>query len=111
MNYIQSTLSSDVSDTEDGLEESEHTALISEEKPMSGNIKLSVIVEYCRACTWPMVVITVLLFVLSQVAAAASKFWLANWSNSQANEQVFEKNESAVFQQVTFCDSVNGSSV
>ena len=111
MNYIQSTSNSDVSDTEDEAEESEHTALVSEEKTMSGNIKFSVIVEYCRACTWPMVIITVLLFILSQVAAVASKYWLADWSNSQANEQAFENNKSMVFQQVTFCDSVNGSNV
>ena len=78
---------------------------------MSGNIKFSVIVEYCRACTWPMDITTVLLFILSQVAAVASKYWLANWSNSQGNEQAFENNKSAVFQQVTFCDSINGSNV
>ena len=78
---------------------------------MSGNIKLSVIVEYCRACTWPMVIVIVLLLIFSQVAAVGSKYWLADWSNSQANEQVFENNESVVFQQVTFCDGISGSNV
>ena len=111
LSYIQFTSSSDISDTEDELETSEHTALISEEKSMSGNIKLSVIVEYCRACTWPIVITTVLLFILSQAAALASKYWLANWSNSQASEQDFENNKSVAFQQVTLCDSVNGSNV
>ena len=96
-------------DTEDEL--TERTTLITEEKAATGNIKLSVILAYCRACTWPMTVITVLFFVLAHGASIASNFWLAKWSNAQANVQAYEKNRSVFIQRVTCCDGVNGSSV
>ena len=68
-----------------------------------GSIKSSVILAYCRACTWPAVVATVLFFVLTHGASIASSFWLVKWSSAQANEVAFEKNESMSI--VTFCDN------
>ena len=85
----------------------ESSALIVEEKAESGSVKLSVILDYCRACTWPVAIITVVFFVLTHGASIASSFWLAKWSNEQANEVALEKNESVYNRKVTFCDNVN----
>ena len=92
------------SDTED--ESTERSALIVEEKAESGSVKLSVILDYCRACTWPMAVVTVVFFVLTHGTSIASSFWLAKWSNAQAVEVAFEKNESEHIRKVTFCDDI-----
>lgn len=109
--FAQGTLSSYTSDTEFEDEETEHTALISEEKAATGNVKLSVLVAYCRACTWTMSEIIVILYVLAPGAAIASNFWLAKWSTAQADEQAFVMNETNIFQPQTFCDGVNKSDV
>lgn len=87
----------------------EKSALIVEEKAESGSVKLSVILSYCRACTWPVATITVLFFVLTQAASIASSFWLAEWSSAQANEVAFERNNSKYIRKVTLCDDVNTS--
>lgn len=86
----------------------ERSALIVDEKAESGSVKLSVILDYCQACTWPMAVMTVVFFVLAHGASIASSFWLAKWSNAQANELTFEKNASTYYtRKVTICDDVN----
>ena len=89
----------------------ERSALIVEEKAESGSVKLSVILAYCRACTWPMTLITVVFFVITHGASIASSFWLVKWSNAQANEEVFEKNKSESIVKVTFCDDDNISTM
>ena len=85
----------------------EKSALIVEEKAESGSVKFSVILDYCRACTWPMAVVTVVFFVLTHAATIGSGFWLAKWSSAQANEVAFEKNVSTYIRKVTFCDDIN----
>lgn len=87
----------------------EKSALIVEEKAESGNVKFSVVLDYCRACTWPMTIITVVFFVLTHTASISSSFWLVKWSNAQANELAFEKNDSMCIRKVTFCDDVDTS--
>ena len=87
----------------------ESTALIVEEKAESGSVKVSVILDYCRACTWLAAIITVVFFVLTHAASIASSFWLVKWSNAQANQLAFEKNDSTYIRKVTFCDDVDTS--
>jgi hypothetical protein len=89
----------------------EKSALIVEEKAESGSVKFSVVLDYCRACTWPMAIITVVFFMLTHSASIASSFWLVKWSNAQANELAFEKNDSSYVRKVTFCDDVDTSTM
>ena len=103
---LQSPGGSYPSDSEDEL--TERTALISEEKAMSGNVKLSVIFAYCRACTWFVTVITVILNILAQAASITTNFWLSKWSNAQICQSAPVINESIGLQQVASC---NGSNV
>ena len=97
------------SDTEDEL--TERSVLITEEKTESGTVKLSVVLAYCRACAWPMIWTTLLFFLLTHGASIASSFWLAKWSNAQANELAFERNESVSLHHITFCDNANISAM
>lgn len=43
---------------------------------------MSVILAYIRACTYPLTLITVFLYLMANAASLASNFWLADWSNS-----------------------------
>lgn len=95
---MQSLEDSYPSDSEDML--TENTALITEEKAMSGSIKLSVILTYCRASTWSLTVVTLILYSLGQAASIATNFWLSKWSNAQACQQESGMNQST---QVTSC--------
>ena len=91
----------------DRSEPTERTALITEEKAETGKVKLSVILAYCRACTWFLTVLTLLFYTLTSGASVASNFWLADWSNAEgkirANETYFVK--------VTACDKEDGPDV
>ena len=95
---MQSSETSYPSDSEDKL--TERTALISEEKAMSGSVKLSVIFAYCRACTWFVTIVTLILYSLAQGASVATNFWLSKWSNAQVCRQMSGTNQST---QVTSC--------
>jgi cytoskeletal protein RodZ len=89
----------------------EKSALIVEEKAESGSMKFSIVLDYCRACTWPMAIVTVVFFVLTHAASIASSFWLVKWSNAQANELAFKKNDSSYVRKVTFCDDIDTSTM
>ena len=88
----------------------ENTALIAEEKAETGNVKISVILAYCIACTWYMTLITLFLYVLTNVASVASNFWLADWSNAEGNIRDSEL-KNTTFAKVTACDNENGPNV
>ena len=103
--YIQS-----LGKESDKAEPSERTALITEEKAETGNVRLSVILAYCRACTWYMTLITLLFYVLTDGASVASNFWLADWSNAEGNMRANET-KNVTFVKVTACDKDTGPDV
>ena len=92
------------------VEVTENTALIAEEKAETGNVKLSVIIAYCRACTWYMSLLTLLLYVLTNGASVASNFWLADWSNAEGNIRDSEI-KNTTFVKLTACDKDSGPDV
>jgi ABC-type multidrug transport system fused ATPase/permease subunit len=60
---------------------------------------MSVLFTYVRACTYPLSLLTILLYLLANGASLASNFWLADWSNSNTPENL---NQS-----VTACDGLD----
>lgn len=56
------------------------------EKIESGNVKLSTILEYLKACNIWLTIVFLTVFALSHVAQIASSVWLSIWSNDKANE-------------------------
>ena len=60
---------------------------------------MSVLFAYVRACTYPLSLLTILFYLLTNGASLASNFWLADWSNSNTPEN---RNQT-----VTACDSLN----
>ena len=86
-------------------DENKKKSLVSEEKAETGRITLAVIVAYCRACTWYMVVSVILFNILSNVVSIGTNFWLAEWSTSAENMLKLAINENATVSQVTACDS------
>ena len=94
----------------DKEEPTERTALITEEKTETGNVRLSVILAYCRACTWYMTLITMLFYVLTNGASVASNFWLADWSNAEGNMHTSET-KNVTFVKLTACDKDSGPDV
>ena len=44
----------------------------------------TVILTYCRACSWLMTFLTLLFYVLMSGASVAAGYWLAEWSNAEA---------------------------
>ena len=43
---------------------------------------MSVMLAYIRACTYPLSILTIILYLMANGASLASNFWLADWSNS-----------------------------
>ena len=84
------------------VEEDKQKSLISEEKVITGRVTFSVILAYCRACTWYMTVFVLLFNVLSNVFAVVTNFWLADWSNAAGNLITGSGNFSV--EQITACD-------
>ena len=85
------------------VEEDKRKSLISEEKVLTGRVTFSVILAYCRACTWYMTVLVLLFNVLSNVFAVVTNFWLADWSN--AAEKSITAGGNFSVDQVTACDN------
>ena len=85
--------------------------MITEEKAETGNVKIAVILAYCRACTYLMTFLTLLFYVLTNGASVASNFWLAEWSNAEGNEHTSETHNGTSFVKVTACDKQNGPDV
>ncbi len=79
--------------------------LIAEEEAKTGRVHLSILWEYCKACTWPMMFFAIFLFFITNVASVGSNFWLAAWSN--AEDGAIKGN----FSGNTACDGVNGTSM
>lgn len=55
--------------------------LIEKEKVQSGNVKISVILEYLKACRLWLSAIFIVMYILSTSSDMASSFWLSSWSN------------------------------
>ena len=84
-------------DKKDG---SKRKSLISEEKVETGRVTFSVILAYCRACTWYMSICVMLFHTISSILAIGTNFWLAEWSTAAGN--LLKPNNTI---QVTACDS------
>lgn len=75
-------------------------------------VKLSVVIAYCRACTYYMTLLTVLFYVLSQGASVAANIWLSKWSNAEDHYASFNKSApNATFEPTTACDNDHGPEV
>lgn len=105
------SLMQSVGSNADKSEPTEHTALITEEKAETGKVKLSVILAYCRACTWFLTFLTLLFYTLTSGASVASNFWLADWSNAEGNIRANETGNVTAFVKVTACDREDGPDV
>ena len=111
-------------------ETTEQTALITEEKVETGTVsvitkrtcmipyfhshipipqvKFSVLVAYCRACSFILSFLTVLFFILSQASQVATNFWLSEWSNA---EDRYQRDHNGTLNPKTACDNANGTDV
>ena len=83
------------------------TELMTEEEAKTGRVHASILVAYCKACTWPVVIITLLIYVFTNVSSVAGNFWVAAWSNAEDRSTLGDGN----FTQSTACDGVNGTIV
>ncbi len=81
--------------------------LMTEEEAKTGHVHFSILIEYCKAGTWPMSILTLLLYVFTNISSVASNFWLAAWSNAEDRGRLEEGN----FTMSTACDGVNGTSM
>ena len=81
-------------------DDSKQKSLISEEKVETGRVTFSVILAYCRACTWYMSICVMLFHTISSILAIGTNFWLAEWSTAAGN--LLQPNNTI---QVTACDS------
>ena len=55
--------------------------IIVKEKIESGNVKISIVLEYFKACRLWLSLVFFLMYVLSNLADMGSSFWLSDWSN------------------------------
>ena len=95
-------------DSENTMKQDKQKMLISEEKAEKGRITFSVILAYCRACTWYMTVLVLLFNVLSNTFAVVTNFWLADWSNAAGNSQTPRDDANVTNDwQVTACDNAD----
>ena len=92
------------SEDEDGTEK-KVSGLIMKEEAKTGRIHFSILVAYCKACTWPMTIITFFFFLFGYASSVGGNFWLATWSN--AEDQVPREN----FTRTTACDGFNATSM
>ena len=81
-------------------DDSKRKSLISEEKVETGRVTFSVILAYCRACTWYMSICVMLFHTISSILSIGTNFWLAEWSTAAGN--LLQPNNTI---QVTACDS------
>lgn len=67
--------------------------IIDKETGFTGNIKLSILVDYIKTCSVPLAIIFSGFFTSSIVALAASSFWLSEWSNDAIDPVKAEENK------------------
>nr|APD26530.1 ATP-binding cassette transporter subfamily C member 1 X7 protein [Brachionus koreanus] len=70
--------------------------LIEKEKIQSGNVKISVVLEYLKACRLWLSAIFILMYILSMASDMASSFWLSDWSNKVDQEKSTLANNSTL---------------
>lgn len=90
-------------DEEDGMKW-KGSRLTTVEEAKTGRVHFSIVLAYCKACTWPMSIITFLCFLFGYASSVGGNFWLAAWSN--AEDQALGDN----FTQTTACDGFNDTS-
>ena len=90
---------------EDPADKAKGTDLIADEQAKTGRVQFSILLAYCRACTWPMTLITLLMYMLVNVASVVANFWLASWSNAEENAHMEN------FTGTTACDGTNSTIV
>ena len=66
-------------------------------------MQLSILLAYCRACTWAMTGVVLLMFLFTNMASVGGNFWLATWSNAE------ERAVSGDFNQSNGCDGENST--
>ena len=97
-----SWLQQEFSEEEGGAEKK---GLTTQEEVKTGSIHVSILVAYCKACTWPMSILTFFFFLFGYAASVGGNFWLATWSNVEA------QTPGVNFTQTTACDAVNHTSM
>lgn len=75
--------------------------------PSPLQVKLSVLITYCRACSYFLSFLTILFFVCMNGASIASNFWLADWSNSE-DATLGLNLSNTTYNHTTACDRANG---
>nr|QNH67882.1 ATP-binding cassette transporter subfamily C member 1 X7 [Brachionus rotundiformis] len=75
--------------------------LIEKEKIQSGNVKISVVLEYLKACRLWLSAIFILMYIMSMGSDMASSFWLSNWSNKVDQEKSNSLNQTLVSDEKT----------
>ena len=73
-------------------------------------VKLSVLLTYCKACSYLLSFLTILFFVCMNGASIASNFWLADWSNSE-DATLGLNLSNTTYNHTTACDGPNGPEV
>ena len=73
-------------------------------------VKLSVLITYCKACSYFLSFLTILFFVCMNGASIASNFWLADWSNSE-DATLGLNLSNTTYNHTTACDGPNGPEV
>lgn len=81
------------------------TELIADEEAKTGRVHFSILLAYCRACTWPMTIITLFMYMFVNISSVAANFWLVAWSNAEGSAAMEN------FTQTTACDRTNSTIV
>lgn len=85
--------------------EKKGSKLTTEEEAKTGRALFSILLAYCRACTFPMSILVLVLGMFINVFSVSGNFWLAAWSNAE------DRSGSENFTGSTACDGVNGTIV
>ena len=85
--------------------EKKGSKLTTKEEAKTGRVHYSILVAYCKACTWPMTVITFFFFLFGYASSVGGNFWLAAWSNAE------DQAPGANFTQTTACDDLYDTSM
>jgi multidrug resistance-associated protein (MRP) len=65
------------------VKKDEKSQLIAEERAETGNVKLSVFLNYARATSWIMALLVIFFNIASQGLSVGASFWLAAWSTQE----------------------------
>ena len=71
----------------------------------------TIIITYCRACSWLMTFLTLLFYVLTSGASVAAGYWLAEWSDAEENSLGSSGDGNSSSKMSNVCDQENGPSL